>query len=321
MTLKRQMPCRGRLGFTLIELMVVIAIIGVLIGLLLPAVQKVREAARRTQCRNNLKQIGLAFLEHATQRVFFPPGGNDDDEPPKFESVGNPYVNEKQTAGWGFAILPYIDGDNAYRGGSATTLRDCVKLAVSTPNKVFFCPTRRLPMVVHYVSPPSSANFLTGMPGGHSTDTDVYTAQSDYAASNLDNTGIVRKTYGTPANLIRVSDVKTGLSNALAVAEKRMELNKVDGGVQAADDNQGYTVGMDDDMVRYASVLPAPDFRGSPDWGDAGNSEFGSSHVGSFNAVFGDGAVHAISYSINVSILKQLGDINNQKPIPNNGDW
>lgn len=92
----------ARRGFTLVELLVVIAIIGVLVGLLLPAVQAAREAARRTQCSNNLRQIGLAFHSYYSAYQRFPPGWLEDD---------NPVVEDRlPIAGWGLLILPYIEG-------------------------------------------------------------------------------------------------------------------------------------------------------------------------------------------------------------------
>ncbi len=324
MIVNRQILRRRRFGFTLIELLVVIAIIGVLIALLLPAVQKVRETANRTKCKNNLKQIGLAFLNHATQRGIFPPGGNDGDPPPNYNASGIPYVHTDQTGGWGFNILPYIEGEIAYRGGTATTNRERVKVAVGTLNPVFFCPSRRLPMRYLYASPPCPSAFLTGIPGSSASDKDVYTVPCDYAASNLDGTGIVRKTYQNPQNLVRMVDVTSGLSNTLAVAEKRMELSKLAAAQECEDDNQGYSVGYDEDTVRFTADPkrpPAPDYWGNKDYNDVGNQAFGSSHSGIFQAVFADGSVHAISYSIHFATFKALGDINNKAAISNNGDW
>jgi prepilin-type N-terminal cleavage/methylation domain-containing protein/prepilin-type processing-associated H-X9-DG protein len=317
-------PRANRPAFTLIELLVVIAVIGVLIALLLPAVQKVRESANITTCKNNLKQLGLAFLNHTDALGYFPPGGASTGGV-TFAAPGEPHGGIEQKAGWGFHVLPYIEADNVHRGGGGRTTQECSAIVVGTPNKLFFCPSRRAPMVILYSSPPSPSGFLTDM-GFKSSDV-IHTALCDYAAtargpddnSEEEANGVVRICYGRSTHLVRIAQVTNGMSNTLMLGEKRV--NRATLGKQEKDDNQGYSVGFDQDTVRCVSLPPQPDaFIPTGDYNETGHSRFGSAHQAGFNTVFCDGSVHLITYSIPVSVFAQLGDIQNDKPIPA-GDW
>jgi prepilin-type N-terminal cleavage/methylation domain-containing protein len=293
----------ARKGFTLIELLVVIAIIAVLIGLLLPAVQKVRESANRAQCMNNLKQIGLAFHHHHDTLRCFPTAGHDWSDDPTFTANGVPKVKERQKAGWGYQILPYIEAENIWRGGGETDLSKKLDVIYGSTHPVFFCPTRREPMrVVHTQRSPRRLHALC-----------------DYAVSNSDQDGLARSQFDGPA-LIRIASVKDGLANTLMVAERRMNLTFL--GVPGnMDDDDGYVYGYryhngeedrGKDTIRStkndSNHLPLPDFD-DPHIDTIGSPRFGSSHPSIFQALFADGSVHALTYTIAGSTFHSLGTI------------
>lgn len=272
-------------GFTLIELLVAIAIIGILISLALPAVQSARESARRVECRNNLKQIGLAFEHHHDTHGFFPTGGWNWNRPPSYQD-GKPEVGSEQQAGWGFQILPFIEEKQTWEAGAEE--------AIGAANSVFFCPSRRLPQRVtrpDFYDPP-----VTG--------TTVTNALCDYAASNREQTGVVKRFDPT-----KFREILDGASNTIMVGEKRLNLSLL--GQAQNDDNEGYTAGWNSDTIRRTDQVPLPDYLGEGD----GDKRFGSSHPGVFHVVHADGAVHTLSYTIDEKIFAYLGAKNDAETV------
>ena len=270
-------PRRG--GLSLVEVLVAVAVIALLVGLLLTAVQRVRGRAAGTRCENNLRQIGLGFQAHHTAHGFFPSGGWDWSTPPYYVG-GVPAVGKEQRAGWAFQLLPYVEARAVWESGPAT--------AVAATIPVYFCPVRRPLQTVTY---PDEYAAPVGAPGA-----DEAHGLCDYAAANLDGTGPVRQ-----YDPVRVADVTDGTANTLLVAEKRINLALM--GTPQPDDNEGYTAGFDEDTVRKTSAPPAPDFRGD---GSAGQL-FGGSHPGVVVAVFCDGSVRPVRYSIDPAVFAGLG--------------
>jgi prepilin-type N-terminal cleavage/methylation domain-containing protein/prepilin-type processing-associated H-X9-DG protein len=293
---------RRRSGFTLIELLVVIAIIAILIALLVPAVQKVREAAARTQCINNLKQIGLAIQSHHDTYKIFPTAGTTPWAGPSF-SGSTPQGAANQQAGWGYQILPFIEQNAIY-------IRTSVHPGTS-PIPIYNCPSRRGATLVNgrYLG-----DYGSVTPGDSPNSWDQFWYGNIWGVpTTAQYRGVIVRT-STAGAPIKMANITDGTSNTIAVTEKWLDIRNYTSGDWH--DDAGWSDGFDPDTVRYGAFQPIPDSRGSPYGWDG--YMVGSAHVGGVNAAFADGSVRTILYSIDLTTFNRLTDRQDGNPIPGN---
>jgi prepilin-type N-terminal cleavage/methylation domain-containing protein len=308
-----------REGVTLLELLVVISIIGMLMALLLPAVQTARESARRIDCANHLRQVGLALLQHETVYGRFPSGG-----------WGGMWVADPdrgsgrdQPGGWAYGILPYLERNDLYtfaRGAPEDQKPALVRQLLESPLEVFYCPTRR--GVDRYAVSLAVARTPIGSEPVNAV------ARSDYAINAGDQPVCDLVFNGPPTSWdqardpafkwpdmrdhtgisflrseIRIAHVRDGKAHTYLVAEKHVSSAEYVTGGDHGDDWSLYS-GYQDDMHRTGYLAPLSD-----DYETGGmNCRFGSAHPGMWNACFCDGSIRAMSFEIDLTVHRRLAN-------------
>jgi prepilin-type N-terminal cleavage/methylation domain-containing protein/prepilin-type processing-associated H-X9-DG protein len=333
--MRRTSPRRA--GFTLVELLVVIAIIVLLMGLILPAVQRVREAANQMACASNLRQIGIAFFNYSRDKGF-PQGGTDPYTPaavpmPRWWVNFAPGTKNNQDWGWAYQILPMIEEDNLWSlnqgpgipnvGGIGSNVAADVAL-VQHNLRLYICPSRR--NATQQINGPRGlvAPIDYAANGGVSLVVDAAGAPAAYQWPLLGGTTTLFNHNGTVGytgrwlaydgvnrapgvNIAycdvgcRSPDIADGSSNTILVGEKRINFLLL--GQPQAGDCLGWVTGFDAETVRSAFITPARDWKvdTSPIW-----DGFGSSHSSGFNVVFADGSTKTIRYDIDITVWRTV---------------
>jgi prepilin-type N-terminal cleavage/methylation domain-containing protein len=333
--------CRDpRRAFTLVELLVVITIIGILMSLLMPAVQSAREAARQTQCKNNLYQIGRACLQHVDKQGHFPSSGWG------FEWTGDPDMGfgAHQPGGWIYNILPYLEQGVIHDIGAGMPYAQKFQALAQQKSAVvpcLICPSRR-----KAIAYPSSELDL------NAAQTTTIN-KTDYAANG--GTGPAITGGGPPVTCltsypncgsaplygfnhllpnpaftgvsgerseVRPAQIFDGLSNTLLVGEKYLCPDYYYTGTDGADNDTAFE-GNDWDVDRWVTYVDPSSglvtngaayqpYQDTPGFNVCAPG-FGSAHTMGLNVVMCDGSVHLLSYLVDLNVYSYLGNRNDHK--------
>jgi prepilin-type N-terminal cleavage/methylation domain-containing protein len=295
-----------RRGFTLIELLVVIAIIAVLIGLLLPAVQKVRESAARTQCQNNLKQIGLGLQNFQAANGYFPPGAVDPGGAAKAPNAIGKKLGVSAVGvyhGWAAFVLPYIE-QTAVASQYSINVSWEKQAIVSTPVKLFVCPS----------TPGGPNRSVTKTVRG----TSVTAASSDYGPNNgystaLESAGLVDVSANTTGVLQvnqtwSIPEIRDGTSNTSVITEDAGRPDRWQAGKVTSPGTQtdGSWADRDNEYITHGFTADGVTSPGTCHTNCTNNNEVYAFHTGGANHVFADGSVHFISSKMDIRMFVKL---------------
>ncbi len=311
---------RSRIGFTLIELLVVIAIIATLMAMLLPAVQKVREAANRSRCQNNMKQLGIALHTYASADDRLPPSGIG------YAWASGVSATTTLPAGYGsyrnfnglVLLLPFLDQEGLYSrfnlNASFCDFTNGTGAVMATPTAEAGNGQYATQVIPVFTCPSDSGTPTYGPAGGGGPTTGHYSASASYGnrktsydfnvtwtqSTNVwrGQAATARYLFGENSNM-KLADVRDGTSNTAAMSERTFKVNSSGGvGCTAWAFRGWYMAGVD---LQYGINV-----WGSGGFGESSTSQYGGSmHPGGANILMGDGAVRFLSQNVSsASLLK-----------------
>jgi prepilin-type processing-associated H-X9-DG protein len=295
-----------RIAMTLTEVLSVMAILSLLVGLVLPAVQSARESARRMQCQSHLRQIGIALANHHSQFARLPGGGWG------YAWVGDAQhgSSPRQPGGWIFQLLPMLEQE-------ATLMQSTVspEAMLTIPISVFNCPSR----------PVVNPSPYLGIVPLRNSEMPVFSFKSDYAGNGGDielpsspgpqtDSETDWRAFRSPHfrratglfyqfSSVRYRDITDGLSNTYAVGEKQIRVPlSYDSLTRDPGNDQAALIGDDHDIRRWTQSRPRADAKYS-------NSEvFGSSHSSGWNVLMADGSVQLKNFGLDLLVHQSLGN-------------